>query len=221
LISVPSYGRGPADQPYLYDQDQPGKFLLRADPRGAGNAPRPDVPRTSQDVALISDPRNDEHLIVAQLHALFLHFHNAILNTLTKKTGQNTPPTAQFAEAQQLVRWHYQWIVLHDFLPRIVGETMANWVLNAGGPPNLRYYHIQHTLYPFIPVEFSGHAYHFGHCMVRPTFALNQDVVGPLEGAKRDRFNRVLLSTDDDPSRFPRANLNGFRPIPEGWGLVD
>jgi hypothetical protein len=57
------------------------------------------VPRTSQDVALIGDPRNDEHLIVAQLHALFLHFHNAIINTLTQKTRKNTPPTAQLGEA--------------------------------------------------------------------------------------------------------------------------
>lgn len=213
------YGRGLADQPYLYDQDQPGKFLLGADRRGAGNAPRPDVPRNSQDVALIGDPRNDENLIVVQLHALFLRFHNAIFNTLTMKSRKDTPPSAQFAEAQRLVRWHYQWIVLHRFLPRIVGETMAYEVLNPGGKPNLQYYYVEPTMYPFIPVEFSGAAYRFGHSMVRPTYALNQDVVGPSEGVKRDRFNRVPLFTDDNSSRFTRANLNGFRPIPEGWGI--
>jgi hypothetical protein len=214
------YGRGPADQPYLYNQDQPGKFLLgpdrqSADRRAAGNAPRPDLSRNCQAVALIGDPRNDENLIVAQLHALFLRFHNAIYNTLTN----HMPPSARFAAAQRLVPWHYQWIVLHRFLPRIVSERMAYEVLNPGGQPNLQYYYIEPTMYPFIPVEFSGAAYRFGHSMVRPTYALNQDVVGPSEGVKRDRFNRVPLFTDDNPSRFPRANLNGFRPISEGWGI--
>jgi hypothetical protein len=209
------YGRGLADQPYLYDQDQPGKFLLGADRRAAGNAPRPDVPRNSQAVALIGDPRNDENLVVAQLHALFLRFHNAIFNTLT----DHMPPSARFAEAQRLARWHYQWIVLHRFLPRIVGQTMAIEVLNPNGQPNLQYYHVEPTVYPFIPVEFSGAAYRFGHSMVRPTYALNQVVVGPSEGVKQDRFNRVPLFTDDNARLLPRANLNGFRPIPEGWGI--
>jgi len=55
--------------------------------------------------------------------------------------------------------------------------------------------------------------------MVRPTYALNQNVIGPFEGVDQDRFNRVPLFTADDPGRFPQANLNGFRPIPEGWGI--
>jgi hypothetical protein len=215
------YGRGLADQPYLYNQGKPGKFLLGADRlspncKAAGSAPRPDVPRNPQNVALIGDPRNDENLIVVQLHALFLRFHNAIFSTLTSKDSRTS---ARFAEAQQLVRWHFQWIVLHDFLPRIVGETMAREVLNPGGQPNLRYYHVDPTVYPFMPVEFSVAAYRFGHSMVRPTYALNQDVVGPLSGVDRDRFNRVPLFTADDRDSFPRANLNGFRPVPEGWGI--
>jgi Animal haem peroxidase len=210
------YGRGLADQPYLYNQDKPGEFLLGADRKAAGSAPRLDVPRNSQNVALIADPRNDENLIVVQLHALFLRFHNAIFNTLTHRSQ---PMPDRFAVAQRLVRWHYQWIVLHDFLPLIVGEAMALKVLNPGGQPNLQYYHVKPAVYPFMPVEFSVAAYRFGHSMVRPTYALNQDVVGPAEGLDQKRFTRVPLFTADNPSLFPRANLNGFRPIPQGWGI--
>jgi hypothetical protein len=210
------YGRGFADQPYLYDQDKLGEFLLGADRKAAGSAPRPDVPRNSQDVALIGDPRNDENLIVVQLHALFLRFHNAIFNALTNRSQATSH---RFPAAQQLVRWHYQWIVLHDFLPLIVGETMADQVLNPGGQPNLQYYLVPPKVYPFMPVEFSVAAYRFGHSMVRPTYALNQDVVGPAEGLDQKRFNRVPLFTADNPNLLPRANLNGFRPIPQGWGI--
>jgi hypothetical protein len=209
------YGRGPEDQPYLYDREQPGKFLLGADRRASGNAPRPDVPRNSQTMAVIGDRRNDENLIIVQLHALFLRFHNAIYNML----ANNMPPSARFAEVQRLVRWHYQWIVLHRFLPRIVGETMANQVLNPGGRPNLQYYYVEPTWYPFIPVEFSGAAYRFGHSMIRPSYALNYTVLGPAQGVRRDRFNRVPLFTSDDARQLPRANLQGSRPVPEGWGI--
>jgi len=229
------YGRGLADQPYLYDQDQPGKFLLGPDRRSnkrreAGGAPRPDVPRNGQNVALIGDPRNDENLVVVQLHALFLRFHNAIFDMLVKKSLEYIRQEDQhkevqrlvhwhFAEAQRLVRWHYQWIVLHDFLPRIVGQKMALEVLNPSGAPNLRYYSVDPTRYPYMPVEFSVAAYRFGHSMVRPTYALNQDVIGPSEGIEKDRFNRVPLFTKDKVSDSPRANLNGLRPVPDGWGI--
>ena len=210
------YGRGLIDQPYLYNHDKPGEFLLGVDRRATGRAPRPDVPRNAQNVALIGDPRNDENLIVVQVHALFLRFHNAIFNALTNR---RQPIPKRFAEAQRLVRWHYQWIVLHDFLPHVVGETMAKEVLNPNGQPNLRHYRVFPSLYPFMPIEFSVAAYRFGHSMVRPSYALNQDVVGPAEGLEQERFNRIPLFTSDNPRLFPRANLNGLRPIPQGWGI--
>ena len=58
--------------------------------------------------ALIGDARNDENLIIAQMQVAFLRAHNAIVDR-----GNS------FDEAQKLLRQHYQWIVLHDFLPRI------------------------------------------------------------------------------------------------------
>ncbi len=69
------YGSGRAASPHLYDQTSPGAIKLLLD----HDAPR-DLPRNSQNVAIIGDPRNDENLIVSQLHLAFIKFHNAAVD---------------------------------------------------------------------------------------------------------------------------------------------
>ncbi|HIK31632.1 MAG TPA: peroxidase [Oscillatoriales cyanobacterium M59_W2019_021] len=153
------YGAGPEANPFLYE-GRTGKFLIDA------GFPR-DLPRNSVNVALIGDPRNDENLIVSQLHFAFLKFHNAIIDKLH----------VDFEEAQRLVRWHYQWIVLHQFLPALVGSEVVEDILFRGR----RFYHWKNE--PFIPVEFSVAAYRFGHSQVRPTFKINDRLTAPIFGA--------------------------------------
>jgi hypothetical protein len=75
----------------------------------------------SKGVALIRDPRNDENLIVAQLHLALLKFHNKAVDQLL---AGGAAPASTFASARRLVTWHYQWIVLHDFLPRLVDPAV-------------------------------------------------------------------------------------------------
>ncbi len=68
------YGGGPGVSPHLYDQNVDGgrtTFLTEEIPESAavsidGNARR-DLPRNSQSVALIADPRNDENMVVCGL----------------------------------------------------------------------------------------------------------------------------------------------------------
>jgi hypothetical protein len=166
------YGRGPDDQPYLYRADGL-RFLqgreLTGNPhdRNTRDVPRntahPGEPRR----ALLGDPRNDENVIVSQLHGVFLRFHNRVADLLTRLHG--VPPT--FAEVQREVRWHYQWVVLHDFLPTIVGQHLVDEIVGLDGRPDLRFFHWRHE--PFMPVEFSVAAYRFGHSMVRPLYRLN------------------------------------------------
>lgn len=73
------YGRGPDDQPYMYDPDGRqflmGDRLLTAGPGGIVTTP--DLPRFNKR-AIIGDKRNDENAIVSQLHGVFLQFHNVI-----------------------------------------------------------------------------------------------------------------------------------------------
>ncbi|NCJ05309.1 peroxidase [Synechococcales cyanobacterium C] len=162
------YGSGLAASPHLYDKNQRGKFLIDA------NADT-DVPRNSQNIALIGDPRNDENLIVSQLHFAFLKFHNAIMDRLSA-VGMSDPGM-RFVEAQRQVRWHYQWIVLHEFLPRTVGQGVVHDILQKGR----QFYHWQHE--PFIPVEFSVAAYRFGHSQVRPGYRVNSAFAASIFGA--------------------------------------
>ena len=121
-----------------------------------------DLPRNAQGRALIGDPRNDENIIVSQLHLLFIRFHNAVVDHVR---GEPELAGAELLrEAQRIVRWHYQWIVVHDFLPRIVGDgRTSDLTLPAGEPDRV----LPLAREPFIPVEFSAAAYRFGHSMVR------------------------------------------------------
>jgi hypothetical protein len=167
------YGSGPLDEPFLYDWKQtrpPGKKLLLAhnspDAAIAGvRLASEDLPRNHEGRALIGDPRNDENVILTQLHLLFMRFHNAVVERLVREVKVDEDQL--FNEAQRIVRWHYQWIVVHEFLPLVVGRAMARDVL-------ARRRHFTGWKQPFIPLEFSLAAYRFGHSMVRSDYALQR-----------------------------------------------
>jgi hypothetical protein len=79
-----------------------------------------------------------------------------------------------FQEAQRIVRWHYPWIVLHEFLPHVVGKKMVDNVLKNGR----RFY--DWNVETYIPVEFSVAAYRFGHTVVRGHYTLNDNFSVPI-----------------------------------------
>jgi Animal haem peroxidase len=168
------YGAGPVAQPFLYDwkdSEPAGTRLL------VGRNEVDELPRNQQGRALIGDMRNDENAIVAQLHLLFIRFHNAVVDRLVRERALRARDEL-FDEAQRIVRWHYQWIVVHEFLPAVVGEAMANDVIASapdGSAPTIhRRYFKWAGRDPFIPVEFSGAAYRFGHSMVRGDYGLKR-----------------------------------------------
>ena len=137
------YGRGPGDQPYMYDNGGP-KFLLGdALDNGAYDLPRNTArPRR----ALIGDPRNDENSIVSQLQGLMLRFHNRVVDDNDK---------LDFPALQKIVRWHYQWVVIHDFLAKIVSAPVLDALKTNGkfDKAKLKFFHWRND--PFMPVEFS------------------------------------------------------------------
>ena len=154
------YSAGPGGEPFLYDMNDPDKFLI-----GINDIGQPDdLPRNQQGRALIGDPRDDVHLIISQLHLAFLKFHNRIVDDLRK---QGVAAADVFREAQRLVRWHYQWIVVHEFLPLSVGEALVEDILNNGP----QFYDYDER--PYIPIEFADAAYRFGHSQIRTRYTLN------------------------------------------------
>ena len=168
------YGGGPGVSPHLYDQTVDGgrttlftEEIAGSDAVSIDGASRRDLPRNGQNVALIGDPRNDENLVVSQFHLAMLRFHNQVVADVKSDLGPGYTVDEIFAEAQRIVRWHYQWLILHEFLPATVGKKTANRVLDGG----LKHFKWRNDLY--IPVEFSVAAYRFGHSQVRPSYRAN------------------------------------------------
>lgn len=159
------YGAGPGASPHLYDQRAATGAGIRFLLEECGTPNRQDVPRNSQNTALIGDPRNDENLIVCGLQIAFLRFHNAVLDQVVLPQGLEG--AAAFAEAQRIVRWHYQWIVVHEYLRLTCGEEVVRDVLRKGR----KFYTWNNE--PYIPVEFSVAAFRFGHSQVRPSYRAN------------------------------------------------
>jgi hypothetical protein len=194
------YGGGPADAPYLYESNSPSnrgvKLLVGHNDESKGFE-RDDLQRNQQGRALIGDPRNDENLIVSQLQLLFIRFHAKVVDRVRKATELEGADL--FAEAQRLVRWHYQWIVTHDFLDRIAG-TAARSAAFAGR----RFYTWENE--PYMPVEYSGAAYRFGHSMVRAAYDLNETIQ-----------DIPLFADADKPD--PLEHLGGFRRLPGLWSV--
>lgn len=196
------YGTGPDDSPFLYDATTK-KFLI-----GKNSVNEDDLPRNSIEIALIGDKRNDENLIVSQLQLAFLKFHNKVFDEI-----------GDFEEARRTVRWHYQWIVIQDFLTKIVGNDIVDDVMQADNykvahkngtktaqiwKDNLKFFNWRNQ--PFMPVEFSVAAYRFGHSMVRSNYIINEftnpdDTPGAEE---------LQIFADD-----PNDDLRGFRMRPK------
>jgi hypothetical protein len=201
------YGRGPGDQPYLYGSD--GVKLLLGKPL-SGNARDPhaaDLQRSPEGRALIGDPRNDENRIVAQLQSTMIRFHNRMAGLLRGSS---------LNDVRDQVRWHYQWVVINDFLPTIINSETVRKVFphlasgrSAGQDkpkvtiPRLKRENRDHDGF-LMPVEFSVAAYRFGHSMIRPVYRLNETI-----------SRRPIFSVSKDAA----ADLGGFRPMPDDWAI--
>lgn len=158
------YGGGPLAQPALYEPVRPGSRRLPTKFKVEHGGLFEDLPRARDGEAIIADPRNDENLIIAGLHAAFLLFHNRAVDLLARDRRDGDDEL--FRRARRLTTWHYQWMVVHEFLPLFVGQDVVDDILHNGRRfyrPGLGY----------IPVEFQGAAYRFGHSLVRPSYRAN------------------------------------------------
>jgi hypothetical protein len=156
------YGAGPIGSPYLYDSSDPVKLLL-----GPGGH---DVPRNRQGIALVGDPRNDVHLFMNQMQVGFIRLHNRLIDRLRE---DDVPESELFEEARRAATWHYQWVILREFLPTLIGPELTDRLLDFGT-----------DLYlpeddPYIPFEFADAAYRYGHSQIRHRYQVNDDL-GPV-----------------------------------------
>jgi len=200
LASV--YGEGPQGSPELYDATSPGRLLL------VRHQGIDDVPRRADGSAYIGDPRNDENLIVCQLHIAFIKFHNRLIDE-----GQS------FAVAQRLTRWHFQWILVHDYLEHVVGKPTVDRFLdehNGRIKCKREHYKPKNPHRPMMPIEFSVAAFRFGHSMVRSGYVINVPLIGPPNAGAtftNPPSDGDLHGSREIPARF-RIDWQEFFAIP-------
>ena len=168
---------------------------FRRPPGKGDNNDLPREPRSSDPkldrAAQIGDPRNDENLIVAQMHVAFLKAHNELVDRGANAEG-----------ARRRLRRHYQHIVLHDFLRRIANTDIVDDILRHGN-----------RIFPedefFMPLEFSAAAYRFGHSMIRQDYDFN---VNFLPTSLDLLFTFTALS-----GQLGDQSLGESDTLPENW----
>jgi Animal haem peroxidase len=152
------YGAGPIGMPYLYRKDDPAKLLLSE----SGT----DVPRNHEGIALIGDPRNDVQLFTSQMAVAFIGMHNRLIDRFR---DDGVAERDVFEEARRAATWHYQHVILREFLPGLIGAELTADLLASG--PQL--YRIDDD--PYIPFEFADAAFRYGHAQIRATYQINAD----------------------------------------------
>ncbi|MRG61205.1 peroxidase [Agromyces sp. CFH 90414] len=225
------YGRGPDDQPYLYDQQRVlhdgFAGFLRIGRGQATSFVEPDLQRNADGVAIIGDPRNDENVIVSQLQLAFAQLHNRILQQLADAaTGPATAGRKLFLEAQRITVWFYQYVVWNDFVSRITEGSIfakALTIDDDGGDGTGPRYSVTWGLddvydwseNPFMPVEFSVAAYRFGHSMIRGGYQINF----PVQNGVGHEFGKPIFAAPPVPAAHAvtagPADLRGGRALPE------
>jgi hypothetical protein len=200
------YGDGPVGHPFMFQRDDSALFLIEGD----------DVLRNREGIAIIGDPRNDSHMLISQLHLAMQRVHNAFVR---KFRSAGVADGQLFDEAVRETRWHYQWIVLHEFLPAVIGDALTR-DLAAHGP---RYYDPGDVA--FIPLEFADAAYRYGHCQIRHQYQANTssaaaplfpDYLGfrPVPAAQRVDWRLFFDGFDDGAPRAQRAKKIDGRLVP-------
>jgi hypothetical protein len=225
------FGGGPGMRPDLYVQNEDGT----AGPKlkiGSGDV-HEDIPRVANGdgtyTALLGDPRNDENLMIAGLHCAHILFYNRVLDELDDLDLSPFPavqgadlsnPYVQFLVARQVTQWHYQWLLVNEHLPQIVGQAMVGEVLRQGN----RFY-LPPPGDAFMPIEFGGAAYRFGHSMVRPSYRANfTSATGDSSSPNADPFFALVFDPTEPnfsaPPSYDRDDLLGGYPAPRryiGW----
>ena len=190
------YGEGPVGNPYLYSRNDPARLLLGR----SGSGRDDDLPRNPEGIALAGDPRQDVHVLISQTQVAMIRAHNRLVDRLRE---DGVPDADLFGEARRALTWHYQYVMLHDYLPETIGAERTARLLERGP----RYFRPEGAV--AIPLEFADAAYRFGHSQMRdsyqlqpggPAFTLMPDLIGfRITTADRVVYWPLLLDVPGQP----------------------
>jgi hypothetical protein len=165
-----------------------------------------DLPRDT-DGAVIADHRNDENQMILQIHLLVERMHNKFFDTLS----QITDPQARFEEARKQTIYNWQFMVLHDYMPRIIqADVLADKTAQIQKPDfgTFKYKPLRDlatgNLVANLPHEFAI-SYRFGHSQLRRAYRLNGDYPFSV------LFDNSLAGAGPNNDRFD--DLRGGQPL--------
>ncbi|HTX84235.1 MAG TPA: hypothetical protein VME44_18780 [Streptosporangiaceae bacterium] len=225
------FGGGPRISPQLYVANPDGSAgpALKI---GTGGV-HEDIPRTADGdgtyTAIISDPRNDENLMVGGLHCAHILFYNRVLTELGSMNLSKFPSAAgadtgigyiQYLIAREVTLWHYQWLLVNEHLPQVAGQAVVSDVLAGGNK-----FYLPPPGDAFMPIEFGGACYRFGHSQARPSYRANfTSGTGDSTNPAADPFFGLLFDATEPnfngPVNYDRDDLLGGYPAARryvGW----
>lgn len=156
-----------------------------------------DLPRKNGK-AIIADDRNDDNLIVSQLHLQFLKLHNYFVKNIScDEPGLSTDELFEAAKEQVIL--HYQEVILYDFLFEIIHPQVWNAIIENDLSIIWK---IEPDEPAVLPIEFIGAAARFGHSMVLDQYTLNSDSSADIdelfamtgEGQFGGKYNQLPMS---------------------------
>lgn len=208
------YGLGPLESPeyYLPSRIAPDGRLAHwhaRETRYRSPGSDDDLLRNLHGSAILPEARNDENVIVSQVHLALLKAHNRAMADPLLAVGNS--PRERFRSVRRLMRWHVQWLVLNDFLKRILHAEQARLLsehldhFENRTPPHLPFVD-EWRDDPWMPLEFVLAAYRFGHALARPAYRLNETIRDPVR----------LLREGHEPED---QHLGGGRMLRVAWTL--
>jgi hypothetical protein len=127
------------------------------------------------DGAVIADRRNDENQMILQIHLLVERMHNKFFD----ESSNITDPDQRFQEARKQTIYNWQYMILHDYLPRIIEADVLAFLLNEIKKPEFgafKYKPLRDlasgALRANLPHEFAI-AFRFGHSQLKRAYKLN------------------------------------------------
>jgi hypothetical protein len=180
--------------------------------------------------AIIGDGRNDENLGVSQTHLAMARFHNVCVVHAHKVGGPSDLSSEDtFNFARNLTRWTYQWLIIHDYLPRICQKDVLASVISDKAPFYRKFFERvgpgDGSRLP-MPLEFSVAAFRFGHTMARPDYDWNKHFGrDPGTLAERGDFRQLFRLTGGATPPMhvvvsPQGDIQRFPTLPDNW-VVD
>ena len=204
------YGTGPSDDKIgIYEEDHINLRVGTNKRSAPKNLTDPelgmerDLPRKDR-TPVIGEPLNDRNLILAQFHLAILKFHNEVVQWLmhNKKVAKEN----LFDEAQKLTRWHFQWLVVNDYLKTLTSAQTVERLLFS-----------EDALFTdkiFMPLEFSAAVFRFSHSMIRPKYDYNRifgrEGSDNVELKRSAELDKLFIFTE-------RGNLGNEDSLPYEW----